>query len=103
MRSKHQTTDHDIAECDDCVTYLTTDHCRSKPASYTTAQRRAEKGDASAIPANRLDIMFNKNKVGGKVGNSFDFKEEQIEDETNATLNEDLIGMHMDMQLLSSL
>ena len=101
MMSHHQTKDHDIVKCDHCVTYLKKNHRMSEAIIAANKRKVGKKGTHSA-PANTQDIRCHKKEVSGEVENAFALKEEQIERQTHR-LNVDLIEMHMDMQLLSSL
>ena len=93
MKSRHETNDHSMVTCDDCITSLS--HVQA--ASHI---RRAEKGRMHSTPAIKLDLK--QSKAGGRQENAFAFKEEQVQSQSHS-LNDDLIEMHMEMQLLSSL
>ena len=102
MMSQHQTKDHDMSNCDDCVTYLKKNLKMSQ--ARAAVQKRRAKDETNLIFGNKLDMEYNKRKSGGKKENSFALKEVHVKkSETTGRLNDDLIDMHMDMQLLSSL
>ena len=102
MLSQHQSKDHDVARCDDCVTYLKKNHRMSQAKKASNKRKVERKRTHSTPPANAQDMECHEKKVGGKVENALPFKEEQVESQT-VCLNDDLILMHMEMQLLSSL
>ena len=101
MMSQHQTKDHDVVKCDHCVTFLKKNHKLSQ-AKLASNKRKVERNGTHSTPANKQGIKCHEKEVGGEVENAFAFKALQVESETDS-LNEDLIDMHMDMQLLSSL
>ena len=86
MLSQHQTHDHDIAECDDCFAHL-----KKSGGRYTASRKRGEN-----------EASQSQNRKVGEEGKSAAFTM-QNESETTHCLNDDLIDVHMDMQLLSSL
>ena len=98
----HQENDHDMGQCDKCVTYLKKDNKRSQ-AQTASHKRRAQRKGINSTPANKLNIEYHKKKVAGKNDNSVVFEEVQVVNEAADRLNDDLIDMHMNMQLLSSL
>ena len=101
MLSQHQTNDHDIADCDNCVSHLKKNHILSQ-ARVAFLKRRTGKEVSHLTAANKQDVESSKKKAEAKNGNSFAYNENAVASETNG-LNEDLIDMHMNMQLLSSL
>ena len=100
MMSQHQTKDHEIDECDDCVSYLKRNHEMSQ-AQTASCKMKAGKNVTQSNPANKSDVVYYKKKSGREEGISFAVKKEQVKSETTGSLNEDLIDVHMDMQLLS--
>ena len=97
MSSQHQTIDHDMAECDNSVIYLKKSHTRSQ-AMTASHERRARKEETDRTAANMQDIESYRRGAQ----NSFCFKGMEVKSET-PDLNDELIDMHTDMQLLSSL
>ena len=103
MISHHQTKDHDIDECEDCLCYLKQHHKMSQ-AKKASWKRKAGKNVTKSNPANKSDTVCYKKKSGRKKGVSFSsYNKEQMESAKTNRLNEDLIDIHMDMKLLSSL
>ena len=100
MMSQHQTKNHDMDECGDCVVYLKRNHKLSQ-ALRASRRRRDGKGGTDST-ANMQDIQPHNEKAKDNEENSFAFKEMGVECEAT-DLNDDLIDMHTDMQLLSSL
>ena len=101
MMSRHQTKDHDMTDCENCVTYRMKCHTRSQ-ALRAAHKRRAGKKGTHLTAANMQDIESCKKKAEEDEQNSFAFREMVVECETDS-LNGELIDVHMDMQLLSSL
>ena len=99
MKSRHQTKDHDVAKCDHCITFMTKNH-RLSQAKIAAHKRKVERKGTHSTPANTQDIEYHEKEVAAKMKNAFAFKEERVESQTHS-LNDDLIDMHMDMQLLS--
>ena len=100
MMSHHQTDDHDMDDCDNCVTHLKKNHIRSR-ARTASLRRRARKEGTDSTAANMQDGQSPKKEAEDKEENSFAFKEKGVKNGTTG-LNGHLIDMHMDMQLLSS-
>ena len=94
---QHLTKDHNVDKCEDCVRLLKKNHKRSQ-ALKASHKRRAETGGTSSNPVKRLNIEYHERREM----NSIACKEMQVESQTRC-LNDDLVDMHMDMQLLSSL
>ena len=92
-----------MADCDNCVTHLKKSHTLSH-ALRAAHKRRAGKEGTDSTVANMQEIESHKNKMRAddEEENSFAFREIGVECE-NDGLNDELIDMHMDMQLLSSL
>ena len=100
MKSRHQTKDHDMSECDMCVNFLKI----CSRWSQTQIAWRAERKRANSTPANNKGIKsYTKRRAELNEENSISFEEMEVRSDTSDRLNEDLIDMHMDMQLLSSL
>ena len=97
MLSLHQLGDHDIDKCVDCVTNLTMNH-RLSQVQMAWRKRRAGE-ESSLTTANKLGIEKERRKSRGKEGNSS--AKEPVKSETTGRLNDDLIDVHMDMELLS--
>ena len=97
MMSQHQKEDHDVDKCDDCVTNLKPNQrkCKAGVASHKRKARR------EGINANKQVIENHKRKTGGN--KEVASKVAPAESGTTGSLNDELIDMHMDMQLLSSL
>ena len=100
MLSQHQTNDHDIA---DRVPHLKENHKRSQAQTACRERRAGEERTVSSQNRiiHKLDIENQKSRAGGKEEGSVSF--EGVRSEITNSLNDDLIDMHMDMQLLSSL
>ena len=98
MMSQHQTNDHDIDGCSDCVVYLRKNHKLSR--ALTASRRRRARKDGTVSTAANIESY---KKEAEDKESSFAFKKMRVKSETNDGLNDDLIDMHMDMQLLSSL
>ena len=98
MFSQHPTQDHDMTECDNCVTHLMKSHGRSltQRAFLAGAERT---GSTQNRNVHGLDIGYDRSKDGGGDADAVAFDE--VGSQTTDSLNEDLIDMHMDMQLLS--
>ena len=101
MESQHETDDHQMSKCDNCVVSLKKNH-RMSQANMAASKWKVGTKVTHSISANTQGIDGQKSKVGGNDENSFAFKEERVDRQPHC-LNEDLIDMHMDMQLLSSL
>ena len=101
MMARHQTKDHDMTGCDNCVTHLKKNHKLSQ-ARTESHKRRAGKERTDSTAVNMQNIGYHKMKAEDEEENTFAFREMEVKSETN-DLNEDLIDMHMDMQLVSSL
>ena len=100
MLSHHQTNDHDMAKCDNCVIYLKKSHRLSQARTASHKRRAGNEGTHPSI-ANAEDIE-SKEEVEDKEENSIASNEMGVKNEMN-DLNDDLIDIHMDMQLLSYL
>ena len=100
MLSQHQTEDHDIDECDDCVVYLKKKR-RPSQALMAALRRRAGKEGIDATAANMQDVDSHEKRAKDEEENSIDCKEIIIE--MAKGLNDELMNVHMDMQLIPSL
>ena len=102
MLSNHQTDAHDVDECDDCVTNLKKNERMSR-AVVASRKRKAEREGkgTNSTTANKRFIENHKRKLAGN--EEVACREAHAKSETTNSLNDDLIDMHMDMQLLSSL
>ena len=89
-----------FSKCEDCVINLKKNY-RMSLAKLAADKRKVERKETHSTPANTQGTECHEKSVGGTVENAFALKEEQIERQTHR-LNVDLIEMHMDMQLLSS-
>ena len=100
MISNHQTEDHDVDECEDCITNLKKNE-RLYQALIAARKRKARREGTRSTTANKRPIVIRKRKVAGiqKVV----CKEAHAERGTSYSLNDELIDMHIDMQLLASL
>ena len=95
----HQSNDHDMSKCDHCVTFLNI--CSTRSKAQAQAARRAERKITKST-ANKGGIEYYMKKAGRKEKTSISFGEIEVGCETTDRLNEDLLEMHMDMQLLST-
>ena len=106
MKSQHQTADHDMSKCDDCVIILKKNH-RISQARIATLMRQVERNRTHSTPTSKPGPECHEKKVGGirmsDGENALALKGEQVERQPTRSLNEDLIDVHLDMQLLSSL
>ena len=98
MMSHHQTNDHDIAHCDNCVTHPKKNHKQSQ-ARMASLKRRVGKGRTHSTTVNRQGIQSSDKNAEDKEGNSFVSKEVGVKTETT-DLNDELIDIHVNMQLL---
>ena len=86
MKSQHETNDHDVATCDDCVIVLKNNHRLSQAIKAAHKRKREE---THSTPANSQGIECHKKKVRGGEKNAFTFKEVQVECQTTHSLNEE--------------
>ena len=87
-------------DCDNCVTHLKKNHTQSQ-ALMASQKRRAGKGaDSIAADMQVTELHMRKAEKGEK--NSFALNEAEFESKMSG-LNDELIDMHISMQLLSSL
>ena len=98
MMSRHQTEDHDIDDCENCVTHLKKNYKLSL-AQMAASKRRAANEGTAATAANMQDIKSHKKNAEDEEKNSFACK--GIVNEMASGLNDELIDVHVDMQLLS--
>ena len=119
MMAQHQTKDHDMAKCDHCVTYLKKNHRMSLSAIASFKRRNERKGshstprdacradqkgqeklsDSQQRKRKEAQRRAQKQRSGpsGKHANG-DVSSESIDH----CLNDDLVNVHIHMQLLSS-
>ena len=97
----HQTKDHDMSKCDQCVDFLNI--CPRRSQAQAQAASRAKKNRTKSTSKSKGGIEYYIKKAGRKEKTSISFGETEVRSETFDGLNEDLIDIHMDMQLLSSL
>ena len=99
MMSNHQTEDHDVDTCNDCVTNLKKNQIMSQ-AVVASRKRKAERKRTNSTTVNKHVIPYTKRKVTGnkKVAS----EEAHAESGTTGSLNDDLIDIHKDMQFFSS-
>ena len=99
MISKHQTDDHDVDKCEDCVKNLKKNErmCKALAASRV---RKAKREGTKLQTAKKHVIVSRMRKVGGN--KEVALEKAHARSWKTRSLNDDLIDIHMDMQLLSS-
>ena len=111
MTSRHQTKDHDVEKCDKCVISLKKNQRLSQAAIASNKRRNERESKNStprdACPADRKeqeklsdDLRRARKRRSGLDGNHAhgDVSSQPV----NQSLNDDLVDVHIDMQLLSS-